>query len=105
MQIDFYKEAPPPAVLTMLTSEAYVQKVNQDPKTAQHKADFAMDQKNLKTLFDAGVRVGFGTDSGAFPTRIPGFSEHRELEGMVQPGLTPMQAIASATRNTASLSA
>jgi imidazolonepropionase-like amidohydrolase len=103
MQINFFKEALPPAVLTMLTSEAYAQKVNQDPKTAQHKADFAMDQKNLKTLYDADVRVGFGTDSGALPTRIPGFSEHRELEDMVQAGLTPMQAIVCATRNNAEL--
>jgi imidazolonepropionase-like amidohydrolase len=103
MQINFFKEALPPPVLMMLTSDAYVQKVNQDPKTAQHKADFAVDQKNLKTLYDADLRVGFGTDSGAFATRIPGFSEHRELEDMVQAGLTPMQAIVCATGRNAAL--
>ena len=98
MQINFFKEAISPVLLTMLTSDAYSKKVNEDPKTAQHKADFAMDQQNLKTLYDAGVLIGFGTDSGAMPTRIPGFSEHRELEDMVQAGLTPMQAIVCATR-------
>ncbi len=103
MQLDFFKDAVSPVVLTMLTSEAYSQKVNQDPKTAQHKADFAMDQKNLKAVYDGGVRVGFGTDSGAYSTRIPGFSEHRELEDMVQAGLTPMQAIVCATGNNATL--
>ena len=103
MQIDFFKEAISPVLLTMLTSDAYSKKVNEDPKTAQHKADFAMDQQNLKTLYDAGVLVGFGTDSGAMPTRIPGFSEHRELEDMVQAGLTPMQAIVCATRSNAAL--
>ncbi len=103
MQLDFFKDAVSPVVLTMLTSESYSQKVNQDPATAQHKADFAMDQRNLKTLYDAGIRVGFGTDSGAMPTRIPGFSEHRELEDMVQAGLTPMQAIVCATKNNAEL--
>ncbi|HET6218226.1 MAG TPA: amidohydrolase family protein [Acidobacteriaceae bacterium] len=103
MQLDFFKDAVSPVVLTMLSSDTYSQKVNQDPSTAQHKADFAMDQQNLKTLYDAGVRVGFGTDSGAMPTRIPGFSEHRELEDMVQAGLTPMQAIVCATRNNAEL--
>jgi imidazolonepropionase-like amidohydrolase len=103
MQLDFFKDAVAPVLLTMLSSDTYSQKVNQDPKTAQHKADFAMDQQNLKTLYDAGIRVGFGTDSGAMPTRIPGFSEHRELEDMVQAGLTPMQAIVCATRSNAEL--
>ena len=103
MQLDFFKDALSPVVLTMLNSDAYSQKVNQDPKTAQHKADFAMDGQNLKTLFDAGIPVGFGTDSGAYPTRIPGFSEHRELEDMVRAGLTPMQAIVCATSSNAAL--
>ena len=103
MQLNFFKEAISPVLLSMLTSDAYSKKVNDDPKTAQHKADFAMDQRNLKTLYDAGVLVGFGTDSGAMPTRIPGFSEHRELEDMVQAGLTPMQAIVCATSSNAML--
>ncbi len=103
MQLNFFKDALSPVVLTMLNSDAYSQKVNQDPKTAQHKADFAMDGQNLKTLFDAGILVGFGTDSGAYPTRIPGFSEHRELEDMVRAGLTPMQAIVCATSSNAAL--
>jgi imidazolonepropionase-like amidohydrolase len=103
MQIDFFKDALPAPLLSTLTSDTYSQKVNQDPKTAQHKADFAMDQQNLKAVYDAGVQVGFGTDSGAMPTRIPGFSEHRELEDMVQAGLTPMQAIVCATGRNAAL--
>ena len=103
MQIDFFKDALPAPLLSTLTSDTYSQKVNQDAKTTQHKADFAMDQQNLKAVFDAGVQVGFGTDSGAMPTRIPGFSEHRELEDMVQAGLTPMQAIVCATGRNAAL--
>jgi imidazolonepropionase-like amidohydrolase len=103
MQLDFFKEAISPVLLTMLTSDAYTKKVSEDPKTAQHKADFSMDQQNLKTVYNAGVLVGFGTDSGAMPTRIPGFSEHRELEDMVQAGLTPMQAIVCATSSNATL--
>ncbi len=62
-----------------------------------------MGQQNLKKLFDAGVYVGFGTDSGALPGRIPGFAEHRELELMVRAGLTPMQAITAATGENAKL--
>jgi imidazolonepropionase-like amidohydrolase len=59
--------------------------------------------KNLKTLYDAGVNVAFGTDSGAVPGRIPGFSEHRELEDLVAAGLTPLQAITVATGQTGRL--
>ncbi|HEY8996336.1 MAG TPA: amidohydrolase family protein, partial [Edaphobacter sp.] len=44
-----------------------------------------------------GVFVGFGTDSGAVIGRIPGFSEHRELEDLVAAGLSSMQAITLAT--------
>jgi imidazolonepropionase-like amidohydrolase len=103
MQLDFFKDSIPAGELAMLNSDSYSQQVNDDPKTASHKADFAMDQKNLMAVYDAGIRVGFGTDSGAMPTRIPGFSEHRELEDMVNAGLTPMQAIVCATRNNAAL--
>jgi imidazolonepropionase-like amidohydrolase len=103
MQIEFFKNAVPSGLLTTLSSDAYAQKVSQDPNTPRHKADFAMDQQNLKALYDAGILVGFGTDSGAMPTRIPGFSEHRELEDLVQAGLTPMQAIVCATRSNATL--
>jgi imidazolonepropionase-like amidohydrolase len=103
MQLDFFKAALSPKLLTMLSGDEYSQKISHDPQTAQHQADFAMDQKNLKTLYDAGVHVGFGTDSGAMPVRIPGFSEQRELEDLVQAGLTPMQAIVCATRNNAEL--
>jgi imidazolonepropionase-like amidohydrolase len=103
MQLNFFKDALSPVVLAMLTSDAYAKKIDQDPKTAQHKADFEMDGKNMKTLYDAGIKVGFGTDSGAYPTRIPGFSEHRELEDMVHAGLTPMQALVCATSSNAAL--
>ena len=59
-------------------------------------------QKNLKALFDAGVKVCFGTDSGGLE-RPPGFDEHRELQLMVTSGLTPLQALKYATQNTAQM--
>jgi imidazolonepropionase-like amidohydrolase len=103
MQTAFFQHAAGPKLMAKFDAPGYAEKVNQDPQTAQHRKDFAVGQQNLKRLFDAGVNVGFGTDSGALPGRIPGFAEHRELELMVQAGLTPMQAITAATGENAKL--
>jgi imidazolonepropionase-like amidohydrolase len=59
--------------------------------------------QNLRRVAEAGVNIGFGTDAGAQPVRIPGVSEHRELQLMVQAGLTPMQAITIATSKSAAM--
>ena len=103
MQTDFFKAAAGPDVLAQFNDPLYAGKIQHDPKTKDHQHDFATAQANLMTLYKAGVHIGFGTDSGALPGRIPGFAEHRELELMTQAGLTPMQAIVCATRNNAEL--
>jgi imidazolonepropionase-like amidohydrolase len=61
------------------------------------KAGFEMNKINLKKMSDGGVRIAFGTDSGGAADRffIQGYSEHREMELMVQSGLTPIQVIQS----------
>jgi imidazolonepropionase-like amidohydrolase len=99
----FLQASAGPELLNDLTSDAARDKVEHDPSLALHKRDFANDQKNLKLAYDAGVKVGFGTDSGAMPSRILGFVEHHELEMMVTAGLTPMQAIMCATKTDAEL--
>jgi imidazolonepropionase-like amidohydrolase len=47
-----------------------------------------------------GVKIAFGTDAGGFPWTI---NEAREFSTMVKYGMTPMQAIQSATVNGAAL--
>ena len=66
----------------------------------QYKASLEVAKRNLKTLVDQGVRIAFGTDTGP-PARFQGFFEHLELEMMVDAGLTPMQALVSATGDAA----
>jgi imidazolonepropionase-like amidohydrolase len=66
----------------------------------QYKASLEVAKRNLKTLVDRGVRIAFGTDTGP-PGRFQGFFEHLELEMMVEAGLTPMQALVSATGDAA----
>jgi imidazolonepropionase-like amidohydrolase len=72
-----------------------------NPLTPKNQAALAMGLRNVKALHDAGVLIGFGTDSGATPTRLPGWAEHRELQLLVQAGLTPAEAIICATHNAA----
>ena len=82
-----------------LTDPARQQKVqasNAYKQGLRYKAGLQVAQQNLKTLSDAGVRIGMGTDSGP-AGRWQGFFEHLELEMMVDSGLTPMQALVAAT--------
>ena len=74
-----------------------------DPELARNKRAFEIDKINIKKLSDAGVRVALGTDSGGAPDRffIQGFFEHRQMELMVQAGLTPMQVIQAFSKNAA----
>lgn len=96
----FFKRWVPSDVISALKDPAYGQKVKSDPDFSRYPGQLTMAQRNLKKLFDAGVKIAFGSDSGP-PARFQGFFEHRELELMVQAGLTAAQALQAATLNTA----
>jgi imidazolonepropionase-like amidohydrolase len=98
----FFKAGYDPAALAMVRNPEKVAKDRSDPDIAKYRAGLEMAEKNLKTLSDAGAKIAFGTDSGV-PTRFPGFFEHRELQLMVEAGLTPMQAIVAATSTNAEI--
>lgn len=97
----FFKASLEPGVFEMVTSEAYRKNMVNSPRYQFNRDAYDMALRNLKKLFDAGVLVALGTDSGAFPPRAQGFSEHLEMQLMVSAGLTPLQAITVATRNAA----
>jgi len=98
----FFKAGYDPAALAFVRSPDNVEKGRKDPDIAKYRAGLEMAKKNLKTLSDNGVKIAFGTDSG-IPTRFPGYFEHRELQLMVEAGLTPMQAIVAATGTNAEI--
>jgi imidazolonepropionase-like amidohydrolase len=66
----------------------------------RYKVALEVASRNLKTLSDAGVPIAMGTDTGPVG-RFQGYFELMELELMVKAGLTPRQALASATRDAA----
>ncbi|MDE2981510.1 MAG: amidohydrolase family protein [Gemmatimonadota bacterium] len=57
---------------------------------------------NVKRLSDAGVLLVAGTDA-PYPGVFQGEGIHRELELLVEAGLTPLQAISAATHHAARL--
>jgi imidazolonepropionase-like amidohydrolase len=99
----FFQTALQPALRERFSDPAYLEKTKTNPRVPIFKKAVANNKANLKTLYEAGVKIGFGTDSGAQPQRIPGFAEHRELQLMVESGLSPLQALECATSNAAAL--
>src|SRR5213078_2331264 len=71
------------------------------PEYAKRKMEMvsATGKQNAKKAFEAGVRIGLGTDAAVYPH---GLNAH-ELEVYVKLGMTPLQAIQTATINDADL--
>jgi imidazolonepropionase-like amidohydrolase len=64
------------------------------------KRSFRADLDLVMAMHRAGVGILAGTDTGALDC-FPGFSLHDELVLLVQAGLTPLEALQSATRDPA----
>ncbi len=96
----FFTRSVSPAVIQTLKSPQYIARLKSDPDFSKYPALLDMAKQNLKRLADSGVKIGFGTDSGP-PARFQGYFEQWELDLMVDAGLTPMQAITTATRSSA----
>jgi imidazolonepropionase-like amidohydrolase len=71
------------------------------PDYARRKMEMVseMGQANAKKAFQAGVKIGLGTDAAVYPH---GLNAH-ELAVYVRLGMTPLQAIQTATINDADL--
>jgi imidazolonepropionase-like amidohydrolase len=96
----FFTRSVSAKTLETLKSPKYQKGIADDPDFAEYPRFLETAKQNLKKLVDAGVKYGFGTDSGP-PGRFPGYFEQWEMELMVNSGLTPSQVIQAATRNAA----
>ncbi|CAH9052039.1 Imidazolonepropionase [Pseudoalteromonas holothuriae] len=71
----------------------------QDRKTSfQQRNEVTLNA--VKAMSDAGVKVLVGTDAGNWNT-VQGYSVHREMKLLTDAGISPLQAIASATTHSA----
>jgi imidazolonepropionase-like amidohydrolase len=96
----FFVRGVEPAVLETIRNPEYQKKIAADPDFSKYPGFLETAKKNLKRLADAGVKFGFGTDSGP-PARFQGFFEHWEMELMADAGLTPQQIITAASKSSA----
>ena len=98
----FLKEADP-AEIAKLEEPKNQEAVRKDVAAKWYKEHLPIAMRNLKTISDAGIEIVMGTDTGGGPGRFQGYFEHLELEYETKAGLTPMQALLSATRQPAEL--
>ena len=98
----FLRESVSGAVIGRLRSNAIVRGFRDNLNAGTRRQEFDNAMENFKTLYDAGVRIGLGSDSGA-AEKFPGFFEHLEMELMVRAGLTPAQALQIGVQNSAEI--
>jgi imidazolonepropionase-like amidohydrolase len=84
------------AEMTKANDPAFQENMRKDAAGQWYKQHLPVAMRNLKRVYDAGIPVAMGTDTGP-PQRFQGYFEHLELEQMVKSGLTPMQALVAAT--------
>jgi imidazolonepropionase-like amidohydrolase len=96
----FFTRGVEPRMQEVLKSAEYQKALRADKYFPRYPPILETAKQNVKKLADAGVRLGFGSDAGVL-TRFEGFGEHLELQLLVEAGLTPAQAITSATKSSA----
>ena len=101
LQDPFFRAAINPAIEAQLKDEAWRRETL--AKATNPRQQVATNIENLRRLHKAGVKIAFGTDSGATALRLPGFAEHLELGHMVAAGMTPVQTLTVATRASAEM--
>src|SRR5215468_8236428 len=90
------REVYPARLSGYLMDEVVVNRFKRLPELGAYRQAYAMAVKNLKKLADGGVKIALGTNSGAADT-YPGYFELREMIGMADAGMQPMEVIKSAT--------
>jgi imidazolonepropionase-like amidohydrolase len=90
-------------VISALSGTSYITAKRADPNLPGHRSEFDMAMQNVKALYDAGVRIGLGSDSGGEYYRLTGVFEHLELELMNEAGIPAEEVIRIGTEETAAI--
>jgi imidazolonepropionase-like amidohydrolase len=92
----FFLEHADRDVLEELSDPLRQKAVRENVSAQGYKKALPVAMENLKRISDAGLPIGFGTDSGP-AGRFQGFFEHMELVLMERSGMNPGQILRSAT--------
>ena len=69
----------------------------QFPSTPRNRREHPQYMETVRMLHKSGVGILAGTDAPSVPFSYPGSSLHEELQFLVEAGLTPLDALRSAT--------
>lgn len=92
----FFTEAAKQSEVERVSQPEFMASVAASPSAAAYRKALVQAQENLRILLGSGVPIAFGTDSGP-AGRFPGYFEHVEFFLMVEAGVTPREALLSAT--------
>jgi len=97
------RDTTPPWYLEELRAEATRTLGEKEKKDAEKSAaGFEEMKRNVKKLWDARVLLAAGTDA-PYPGVFQGEAIHHELELLVEAGMTPLEALRTATSNAAGI--
>jgi len=96
------KEVYPTELVAYLMKDVFIGQIRRNPNVNAFREQYKIAVKNLKKMADAGVIIGLGTDSGTANT-FPGYFEHREMQLMVEAGMSIPDVIKASTAIGASI--
>jgi len=92
------RETTPPLILERMRATF----ASRTPQALENsRRVYALMRRNLAKLNSAEVKIILGGDSGAIPDHFHAFTSHRELEWMVDAGMSPAQALTAGTATAA----
>lgn len=93
---DFVQKSVPQKTLKTLASPEPLNSFEKSIRQSFIKGQLSTIDANLKALSENKIAIGIGPDTGV-PGSFPGIAVHREMELMVNAGVTPVAALIGAT--------
>ena len=84
------------AIIEELSAPERMSRIAGSRSAQTYKAQLPTAMANVDTLYESGVRIAMGTDTGP-PARFQGYFEHMEMHMMVDAGMSALDAIRSST--------